>query len=71
MVKLTDHAGETSGNVPRPRSDFGNKYAYNGLRTSTYVFMAVWRGGCHLKTICCTSRVRFPLDEYLLRRKVM
>ncbi|VEL17631.1 unnamed protein product [Protopolystoma xenopodis] len=26
-------AGETSGNVPRPRSDFRNDYAYNELRT--------------------------------------
>ncbi|VEL41346.1 unnamed protein product, partial [Protopolystoma xenopodis] len=37
LVKHTDDAdydaGETSGNVPRLRSDFGNDYAYNGLRT--------------------------------------
>ncbi|VEL44276.1 unnamed protein product [Protopolystoma xenopodis] len=41
IVKLTDDAnhdadydaGGASGNVPRPRSDFGNEYAYNGLRT--------------------------------------
>ncbi|VEL32697.1 unnamed protein product [Protopolystoma xenopodis] len=26
-------AGETSVNVSRPRSDFGNDHAYNGLQT--------------------------------------
>ncbi|VEL39943.1 unnamed protein product, partial [Protopolystoma xenopodis] len=34
MARLTDAAGETSGNVPRPRSNSGNDDAYNGLRTS-------------------------------------
>ncbi|VEL19557.1 unnamed protein product [Protopolystoma xenopodis] len=38
MARLTDDAGydagETSGNVPRPRSNSGNDDAYNGLRTS-------------------------------------
>ncbi|VEL41319.1 unnamed protein product [Protopolystoma xenopodis] len=37
MVGLTDDtdydAGEAFGNIPRPWSDFGNDYAYNGLRT--------------------------------------
>ncbi|VEL30408.1 unnamed protein product [Protopolystoma xenopodis] len=37
MTKLrrgdTGDAGETSGNVPRPRSYSGNDAAYNGLRT--------------------------------------
>ncbi|VEL18842.1 unnamed protein product [Protopolystoma xenopodis] len=37
MARLTDDAdydtGETSENVPRLRSDFGNDHAYNGLRT--------------------------------------
>ncbi|VEL39907.1 unnamed protein product [Protopolystoma xenopodis] len=37
MAILTDDAdydaGETSWNVPRPRSDFGNDHAGNGLRT--------------------------------------
>ncbi|VEL31712.1 unnamed protein product, partial [Protopolystoma xenopodis] len=37
MSRLTDdadyNAGETSGKVPRPQSDFGNDHAYNGLRT--------------------------------------
>ncbi|VEL16055.1 unnamed protein product [Protopolystoma xenopodis] len=33
MAGLTDDAGKTSGNVPRPLSDFGNDDAYNGLRT--------------------------------------
>ncbi|VEL40050.1 unnamed protein product [Protopolystoma xenopodis] len=33
MLKLTDDAGETSGSVLCPRSDFGNDHAYNGLRT--------------------------------------
>ncbi|VEL30156.1 unnamed protein product [Protopolystoma xenopodis] len=33
MARLTDDAGETSGNVPRPRSDSGNNYAHNGIRT--------------------------------------
>ncbi|VEL30650.1 unnamed protein product [Protopolystoma xenopodis] len=37
MARLTDDAdydpGEMSGNVPRPRSDFGNDHAYNALRT--------------------------------------
>ncbi|VEL18629.1 unnamed protein product [Protopolystoma xenopodis] len=33
MATLTDDAGETSGNIPHPRSDFGNDRAYNGLRT--------------------------------------
>ncbi|VEL14777.1 unnamed protein product [Protopolystoma xenopodis] len=37
MARITDDAdydaGETSGNVPRTRSDFGNDYAYNRLRT--------------------------------------
>ncbi|VEL39784.1 unnamed protein product [Protopolystoma xenopodis] len=33
MAKLTDDAGETSGNVPHPQSDFGKDYAYNGLWT--------------------------------------
>ncbi|VEL27539.1 unnamed protein product [Protopolystoma xenopodis] len=37
MARLTDDAdygvGESSGNVPRPRSDSGNNDAYNGLRT--------------------------------------
>ncbi|VEL39133.1 unnamed protein product [Protopolystoma xenopodis] len=43
MARLTHEAdydaGETSRNVTRPRSDFGNYPAYNGLRTSqtTYV----------------------------------
>ncbi|VEL42906.1 unnamed protein product [Protopolystoma xenopodis] len=31
MARLTDDAGERSGNVPHPRSYSGN--AYNGLRT--------------------------------------
>ncbi|VEL35574.1 unnamed protein product [Protopolystoma xenopodis] len=29
----TDDAGEKSENVVRPRSDFGDDHAYNGLRT--------------------------------------
>ncbi|VEL34953.1 unnamed protein product, partial [Protopolystoma xenopodis] len=37
MARLTDDAdydaGETSGNVPRPRSYSGNVDAYNELRT--------------------------------------
>ncbi|VEL36860.1 unnamed protein product [Protopolystoma xenopodis] len=37
MTRLTDdadyHAGETLGNVPRPRFNFGNDDADNGLRT--------------------------------------
>ncbi|VEL30182.1 unnamed protein product [Protopolystoma xenopodis] len=33
MEILTDDAGETSGNVPRPRSYFGNDHADNGPRT--------------------------------------
>ncbi|VEL29148.1 unnamed protein product [Protopolystoma xenopodis] len=33
LAILIDDAGETSGNVPRPRSDFGNDEAYNGLQT--------------------------------------
>ncbi|VEL32660.1 unnamed protein product [Protopolystoma xenopodis] len=37
MARLTEDAdydaGETSGNLSRPRSDFGNDHAYNGLRT--------------------------------------
>ncbi|VEL10547.1 unnamed protein product [Protopolystoma xenopodis] len=37
MAKLTDdadyEAGEASGNVPPPGSDFGNDYTYNGLCT--------------------------------------
>ncbi|VEL33823.1 unnamed protein product [Protopolystoma xenopodis] len=37
LAKLTDDAdydaGETSGNVPRLQSDFGNDNAYNGLWT--------------------------------------
>ncbi|VEL15470.1 unnamed protein product [Protopolystoma xenopodis] len=32
MARLTDDAGETSGNVPRPRSEFGNDHAYNWFR---------------------------------------
>ncbi|VEL11899.1 unnamed protein product [Protopolystoma xenopodis] len=32
MARLTDDAGETSENVPRPRFDFGNDHAYNGLQ---------------------------------------
>ncbi|VEL22169.1 unnamed protein product [Protopolystoma xenopodis] len=32
MTRLTDDGGETSGNVPRPRSYSGNDDAYNGLR---------------------------------------
>ncbi|VEL11839.1 unnamed protein product [Protopolystoma xenopodis] len=36
ITKLIDDAdydaGETFGNVPRPRSDFGNDYVCNGLR---------------------------------------
>ncbi|VEL28807.1 unnamed protein product [Protopolystoma xenopodis] len=34
MARLTDDAGETFGNVPRPRSDLGNGDADYGLRTS-------------------------------------
>ncbi|VEL07816.1 unnamed protein product [Protopolystoma xenopodis] len=34
MARLTYDAGETSGNVPHQRSDFGNAHAYNGLWTS-------------------------------------
>ncbi|VEL40032.1 unnamed protein product [Protopolystoma xenopodis] len=38
MTRLTENAdygaGEMSGNVSRPLSDFGNDYAYAGLRTS-------------------------------------
>ncbi|VEL35833.1 unnamed protein product [Protopolystoma xenopodis] len=37
LAKVTDDAdydaNKTSGNVPRPRSDFGNDHGYNGLRT--------------------------------------
>ncbi|VEL24595.1 unnamed protein product [Protopolystoma xenopodis] len=37
VAKLTDNVdyddGETSGNVLRPRSDFGIDHAYNGLQT--------------------------------------
>ncbi|VEL16825.1 unnamed protein product [Protopolystoma xenopodis] len=33
MAKLTDDAGETSGKIPRPCTDFGNDHVYNGLRT--------------------------------------
>ncbi|VEL17916.1 unnamed protein product [Protopolystoma xenopodis] len=33
MTMLNDNAGETSGNVPRAGSDFGNDHAYNGLPT--------------------------------------
>ncbi|VEL39623.1 unnamed protein product [Protopolystoma xenopodis] len=33
MARLTDDAGKTSGNVPRPWSYSGNDDAYNGLRT--------------------------------------
>ncbi|VEL14560.1 unnamed protein product [Protopolystoma xenopodis] len=37
VARLTDDAdydaGETPGNVPRPRSHFGNDHADNGLRT--------------------------------------
>ncbi|VEL23527.1 unnamed protein product, partial [Protopolystoma xenopodis] len=37
MARLTDDAdydvGETSGNVPRPRSSSGNDHADNGLRS--------------------------------------
>ncbi|VEL29507.1 unnamed protein product [Protopolystoma xenopodis] len=33
MARLTDDAGETSGNVPRPRSYSENDHAYYGLRT--------------------------------------
>ncbi|VEL14299.1 unnamed protein product [Protopolystoma xenopodis] len=37
MARLTDdtdyHSRETSGNLPRQRSDFGNDHAYNGLRS--------------------------------------
>ncbi|VEL34283.1 unnamed protein product [Protopolystoma xenopodis] len=33
MARLTDDSGETSGNVPRPRSDFENDHAHNGLWT--------------------------------------
>ncbi|VEL19139.1 unnamed protein product [Protopolystoma xenopodis] len=36
MARLTDDAdydaGDTPGNVPRRRSDFGNYHAYNELR---------------------------------------
>ncbi|VEL06986.1 unnamed protein product [Protopolystoma xenopodis] len=32
MVRLTDDTGETSGNVPRPRSDSGHNCTYYGLR---------------------------------------
>ncbi|VEL42044.1 unnamed protein product [Protopolystoma xenopodis] len=39
MARLIDDAdfdaGEASWNVPPPRSDFGNDYAYNGLRCVT------------------------------------
>ncbi|VEL13447.1 unnamed protein product [Protopolystoma xenopodis] len=34
MARITDDAGEKSGNVPRPRSYSENDAAYNGLRTS-------------------------------------
>ncbi|VEL32041.1 unnamed protein product [Protopolystoma xenopodis] len=33
MARLTDDEGETSGNVPIPRSDSGNDHVYYGLRT--------------------------------------
>ncbi|VEL06572.1 unnamed protein product [Protopolystoma xenopodis] len=33
ITVLTDDAGEASGNVPRPRSDFGNDHVYNELWT--------------------------------------
>ncbi|VEL07318.1 unnamed protein product [Protopolystoma xenopodis] len=53
MSKLTDDAGEKSGNVPRPRSDFENDYAYNGLRTSSVLFshfspLSMDFSACHL-----------------------
>ncbi|VEL17836.1 unnamed protein product [Protopolystoma xenopodis] len=33
MVRLTYDSGDTSGNAPRLRSDFGNDHAHNGFRT--------------------------------------
>ncbi|VEL10026.1 unnamed protein product [Protopolystoma xenopodis] len=36
MERLTDDAGETSGNEPRPQSDLGHNHAYNGFWTSAF-----------------------------------
>ncbi|VEL39843.1 unnamed protein product [Protopolystoma xenopodis] len=63
MAKLTEAAnydvGETSGNVPRLRSDFGNDYAYNGLLTSlTYRHQLRY---CHWHCDCDRG-VRLPPD---------
>ncbi|VEL06924.1 unnamed protein product [Protopolystoma xenopodis] len=35
-ARLTGDAGETSGNVPRSQSDFGNDHAHNGLQRSHF-----------------------------------
>ncbi|VEL37611.1 unnamed protein product [Protopolystoma xenopodis] len=36
MMMHTMDSRETSGNVPRPRSDSGNNYAYNGLSRNVW-----------------------------------
>ncbi|VEL07029.1 unnamed protein product, partial [Protopolystoma xenopodis] len=32
VARITEDAGEASGSVPRPRSDYGNDHACIGLR---------------------------------------
>ncbi|VEL32852.1 unnamed protein product [Protopolystoma xenopodis] len=45
MARLTDDAGESSGNVPRPRSYSGNADAYSGLRTRGGLLSPLRDGG--------------------------
>ncbi|VEL40988.1 unnamed protein product [Protopolystoma xenopodis] len=60
IARLTDdadyYAGETSGNVPRPRSYSGNYDAYNRLRTSLNLVVMM---------ITCSYDVRHMTDESL------
>ncbi|VEL10667.1 unnamed protein product [Protopolystoma xenopodis] len=42
---VNDDAGETFGNVPRPRFNFGNDHADNGPRTRIFGSYDACRGG--------------------------
>ncbi|VEL35991.1 unnamed protein product [Protopolystoma xenopodis] len=65
MAKLTDDAdydsGETSGNVPRIRSDFGKYHAYNGLRTMS-VPQSVTTNMTKLRKQGLTISIQHPVE---------
>ncbi|VEL40922.1 unnamed protein product [Protopolystoma xenopodis] len=69
MARLTDDAGEASGNVPRPQSDFANVHAYNGLPTSLSVrLLEEVQNGNELEAIHHFDQVIKPKQSCILSR---